>query len=174
MRSLLSRLLAAVLILTMAVVAPATSAVAEHADAPLLDLMDWSGCTADLVTSDEVGIESSYYDLLAHTLYIGTDPDRPAAVVLMVVLHEIGHCLQAQEGMLDLGLTIVEIELDADRRAADLACALHLDGAALLHDLFVWANESFGYEGDSTHGTMAERIAQGARAPACHRPPAQS
>jgi hypothetical protein len=63
----------------------------------------------------------------------------------------------------------VAYELDADRRSADLACGLGLDGRKLLHDTFQWAHDSFGYNGDDHHGTLAERMSQGDKATACDK-----
>lgn len=42
-----------------------------------------------------------------------------------------------------------------------------LDGPGLLRDVFIWAYENLGYEGDDKHGTLLERTRQGARASGC-------
>lgn len=146
---------------------------ANHLDDDTATLTRWAGCSANVVTSDRVPAIGSYYSPLEHTLYIGTSPEIPADAQLMVTLHEIGHCLQAQEGFF-YGRTSVQIELDADRRSADLACSLGLDGVRMLHDLFVWAFDVYGYDGDLDHGTMVERISAAEGAPACRIQPTQS
>ncbi len=163
---MLTRLLAAFLLVLLA----ATAAAADHRQAPYESVVRWAGCTADLVTSDQYSAIESFY-LTDHTLYIGTGanttaglPAAPAAFELMILLHEIAHCLQQQERS---PLEGAARELDADLRAADLACAMGLDGRRLLHDLFVWAFETLDYVGDEGHGTLAERISQGEAAPAC-------
>lgn len=167
------RLFAVLLLLAVALI-PA-QASADHLQKPLQRLVDWSGCDAELVTSDEEAAVNSFYSPMEHRLYIGTsgEGNPTAEAVLMIALHEIGHCLQDENGspLWDDG---VALELDADRLAADMACALGLDGPQLLHDLFVWAHEVYGYDGDGSHGTLAQRISQSDRAPACHLPPVQT
>ena len=113
------------------------------------------------------------------TVYIGTSAHIPPHLAVIIVLHEIGHCLQDQESVDGLyGVTMREgqlaVELDADRRAADLACGLHLDGVALLRELFEYAQKEFDYEGDYLHGTRGERISQGERALSCRVQPRQA
>lgn len=88
----------------------------------------------------------------------------------MILAHEISHCLQTQEGVhfAPDPDDRQDTELDADRRGADLLCSiLHKDGARINHDLLVAANRIFDYEGDTGHGTLAQRIQAGYDAPAC-------
>lgn len=167
------RLLSLVLALCLAVLPGAAQADPVHRYEALAQ---WAGCTALVVTSDQHSAIESYYDPREHTLYLGTGssvdgPQVPATLELMIALHEIGHCLQYLEGqpMVD----DVTVELDADRRSADLACALGLDGTRLLHDLFVWAHDALGYDGDPSHGTLAQRISQAGNARACRLPKVQ-
>src|SRR5690349_1210451 len=167
------KVIATVLLCLLALVAPIPTIGATNTTTPqehYTTLARWAGCRAEVITSDEHSIVESFYN---GKLYIGTMPDGvPAELAEMVALHEIGHCLQDQAGVLDDYAWNPQVyELDADRRAADLACARHKDGAKLLHDLFVWAYETYGYSGDYAHGTMAERISQSTNAPACHPAP---
>ena len=173
----MKRLLAALLLVSVALVAPA---VADHFQSPTERLARWAGCKAPVHTSDAVSVLESFYapeDSVwggyERGLYIGTRKDTPAYVGLMVTLHEVGHCLQHQTGTLDEMDTVTR-ELDADRYAADLACGLGLDGRSLLHELFVWAFQVYGYDGDENHGTMVQRIHAGDRASRCDLPPAQA
>lgn len=163
------RLLAALALSLLAFAAPAW---ADHRQAETERLVRWAGCHAPVHTSDQVSVLASFYSpdgglYYEPGLYIGTAAGVPGFVRLMVTLHETGHCLQHQEGAMDAFTNMVDLELDADRRAADLACGLGLDGRALLHDLFVWAYRVFGYTGDWLHGTLAQRIEQGERASRC-------
>lgn len=167
---MIKRIILSVIMLCVALTSPSA---AEHRDRKIESLMRWAGCTAALTTSDEVPIERSVYAYDEHRLYIGTQPGDPENVYLGVTLHEIGHCLQMQEGVL-LNRGSVERELDADRRAADLACAMGRDGREILHELMVWAKEKFDYDGDDSHGTSAQRIQIGREAPACRVQPTQA
>jgi hypothetical protein len=168
---LLTRLLAALLLVALA----AAPAGADHLQQPYERLVRWAGCEAVLVTDDTESATSSFYVSQLHGLFIGTRPDMPSDLALVIVLHEIAHCLQYQDGSAARIGRGPALELDADRRAAELACALGLDGPRLLHDLFVWAYATLGYVGDEGHGTSAERISQGAAARgACVRPPQQA
>lgn len=160
--------LIATLLLSVLSVLSALPAAADHRQAPYERLVRWAQCTATFVTSDEVPVLRSYYDSVEHTLYIGTAelPGLSQELAEIVLFHEIGHCLQEQAGLFRDLPTIVT-ELDADRWAADLACALDRDGKRLLHDFFVWAKQTFGYDGDPDHGTLAQRTAQGDNAAMC-------
>lgn len=147
----------------------ASTAEASHRDKGILRTMRWAGCHAGLLTDDSVFTLRSMYIPFIHTVAIGTyTADIPEEVVLTITLHEIGHCLQMEDGTL-YEMDDVTRELDADRRAADMLCALHWDGPRILHDLFVWAKQTVGYDGDPGHGTLAERIAQGEVAPRCKK-----
>jgi hypothetical protein len=123
----------------------------------------WAGCKAPVVTSDDHSVLESFFD--GDALYIGTAADTPYYVWLMVMFHETAHCRQYQAGeelmSAAYALDPKPWELDADKQSAWLACSLGLDGPALLHDLFIWAYKNYGYDGDSEHGTMAERIHAG-------------
>jgi hypothetical protein len=103
--------------------------LADHKQLSHQEMVKWSGCQAELVTGDDHSPAESFYLPASHTLYVGTSPDPsiPEYVHTMILLHEIGHCLQAQAGYLyDLGNPARE--LDADRISVDLACALGMDG----------------------------------------------
>jgi hypothetical protein len=165
MKRLVTALVTVLLILAVPV-------VAEHRQDSYADIVKWAGCEANLVTSDERQIIESFYSPGKHTLYIGTRDVEglPQSVAVIVLYHEIGHCLQAQSGLLTTWLPRIYLELDADRWAADLACARHLDGKRMLHDIMVWAYKTYGYEGDYDHGTLAQRIAQGDNALMCRLP----
>jgi hypothetical protein len=138
-------------------------------------MVAWAGCTATVFTSDQHSPIESAYDSFNHRMYVGTheDTDIPYYAGLMILMHETGHCLQDQEGLLsDYGDYInnpVKFELDADRRAADLMCGLGLDGRQLLRDTFQWAHDAFGYNGDDGHGTLSERMSQAGNAHACDK-----
>lgn len=136
-------------------------------------IKEWAGCKADLeLVWDRSPVTSYYIGGDPGTLVVGAyeDPGIPYYAGLLIFLHEVGHCLQDQDGLLGGYITQegrVAIELDADRYAADLACRFGLDGKGLLHDLFIWARDTFGYNGDSDHGTLAQRMAQGDNAMSC-------
>jgi hypothetical protein len=142
---------------------------AIHNDRAVKKLVAWAGCNATVMTSDQQLASDSMFSLQTKTLYIGTRPDAPTYAERIIILHEIGHCLQLQEG----GIAYFQetgapgYELDADMRSADLACKLGMDGRRMLHDTMIWAKHTFGYEGDWVHGSLADRIAQGDNAPAC-------
>ena len=146
-----------------------TPVQAHHLDKDLVRVVRWTGCKAQVFTSDEYHAAQSFYDYDKHALYIGTS-NTPAVHLLMIVLHESGHCLQAQIGYLiplyNAGGSIA-VELDADRIATDLACGAGLDGPSMLRNLFAWARATYGYEGDDNHGTMEQRIAQAENALVC-------
>lgn len=135
-------------------------------------MVEWAGCTAEADVDPEDSVVNSYYVPGYHVIHIGAkdDPEIPYFAGLIILLHETGHCLQAQEG--GLGSYSIEpkrFELDADRRSADLACGLGLDGRGLLRQTFQWAHDAFGYDGDENHGTLAQRISQGDLATACDK-----
>jgi hypothetical protein len=146
----------------------ATAAVANHRDESIASLVKQLGCAATVQTYDDVSPVRSAFSPLNNTLYIGTedDPTLPVEVADMIVLHEIGHCLQLQDGTVWTGDTLT-LELDADRRSVDLACSIGRDGRSLQFRLWKWVNEKFGYVGDHSHGTIAERIAQADNATMC-------
>lgn len=141
----------------------ADTAYAHHLQKPTERLVAWAGCKAPVVTSDEHSSLDSFYD--GKRIYVGTAMDTPYEVWLMILLHETSHCLQYQKYQDAMADTYawdpMPWELDADRQSAVLACGLGLDGPRLLHDLFVWAKEKYGYEGDESHGTLAQRIHMG-------------
>ena len=168
----MNRLLAA-LIAFLIFTIPAS---AMHRQQPYEDIVRWAGCHAGLVTDDDRVVVESYYSPSASILFIGTKdfPGLEQELAEMVLFHEVGHCLQHQAGLLDGTLPTLVTELDADRWAADLACGLGRDGKRLLHDIFVWAHETFGYDGDPWHGTLKQRIAQGDNAPFCKIVPLQA
>lgn len=152
---------------------------AHHKDRDYAKIIRYAGCHAKLVTSDEHSVIESYYNSENKTMYIGTQPeaDLPEDEALIIVLHETGHCQQDQEGLLaDLApayfdpTPIVTLELDADRRAADMACRMGKDGRGLLRDVFIWVHDKFGYNGDYLHGTLEQRISQGRLALSCEKP----
>ena len=145
-----------------------TTASAGHRQTAYEDLVRWAGCDARVVTNDQYEIVQSVYDPNTHTIYLGGRDglglSREASEV--IVLHEVGHCLQDQAGLFGVW-TDVALELDADRTAANLSCALGRDGRQIMHDLFVWFHKSFGYDGDPAHGTLVQRISQGDSAALC-------
>lgn len=161
--------------LAVALILFALPAAAGDKREEALQILKWTGCQAQLVTNEGVPALQSHYSLWSHTVFLGT-ADYPGLIPdfeELILLHEIGHCLQAQEGVV-LALGTVERELDADRRAADMLCARHKDGKRILHDIMVWAKRAFGYDGDPWHGTLAERIAQGENARLCMIQPPQA
>jgi hypothetical protein len=138
-------------------------------------MVQWAGCTAELDVDENDSPAGSYYVPGYHVLHIGAkdDPAIPYYAGLMILLHETGHCLQFQanpeEHVRNYRANPVKYELDADRRSADLACGLGLDGRTLLRQTFQWAHDSFGYNGDDQHGTLVERMSQGDNARACDK-----
>ena len=170
----MKRLLAALVFVTVLFAGVAS---AGHKQEEYWRYARWAGCTAALITSDERSILESFYRPYTHALYIGTQ-DTSQHFMLIVLFHEIGHCLQFQRYTLpeiqEIYQTRVALELDADRLAADLACSMGMEGKRMLRDIFEWAHEEFGYDGDPEHGSLAERIGQGELAPACNPAPIQA
>ena len=169
----MKKLVVALLVSLLAVLP--VSATASWYNETNQDLVRWAGCTATVIEWPQFGPEGSYYLVGSHTIVFGTKPTMSKDAALMILFHETGHCLQFQnrdrQEVAELfDYSQVNLELDADRWAAQLACARHLDGRTLLHDVFVEAYEKFDYEGDSNHGTLAQRISQGNRAEACRAP----
>ena len=137
-------------------------------------IVTWAGCSATVHVSDQHSPAESFYDPMNHEMYVGTreDGDIPYYAGLIILLHETGHCLQKQSGFYspyEYRRNPVPFELEADRQSADLACSLGLDGKKLLRDTFQWAHDEFAYNGDDNHGTLAERMAMGDKAPACQK-----
>jgi len=161
---------ALLLTLMLPVSAIASPELASHE--AIVKIVRWAGCQATVVTDASEKIISSYYSRLEIALYIGRDQmTAPYYGSLAVLMHEIGHCLQDQEGVMwDLSLRgDTALELDADRRAADLLCGYGLDGRDILVKLFEWAKVAFGYDGDDRHGTLTERQAQARNATYCQK-----
>lgn len=167
------RLAAAALLAAVLVVLPYQISVALYDwrfdPAQYPKIAAWAGCRATVVVSDQSPV-TSFYNSLDHVLVIGggEDPNVPYYAGLIILLHETGHCLQDQADVLGgYGDNPVRYELGADLIAADLACALGMDGAQMLRDTFDWAHDEFGYDGDPMHGTLDERKSQGDMAPHC-------
>jgi len=165
------RLIAALSLL----VALAMQAEAQHRELDYKGIVGHAGCHAKVVTSDEHSVFESAYDYQNHVLYVGTEPgELPEELAIMVVLHETGHCLQDQEGLLRMPgpRSLAEnqaLELDADRRSADMACRLGLDGRGLIIRLLEWARDAFDYYGDPGHGTLDQRMSTGRLALSCEK-----
>jgi hypothetical protein len=141
-------------------------------------MVKWAGCNAPVYTSYDESVLSSFYRS-GDGIYIGlgTAPRLTDEMMMVVIFHETGHCLQDQLGYLysmrdEKGT--VAVELDADRWAAQLLCGYRMDGKQLLHDIFVWAYKTYGYDGDWNHGTIWERISQGNNADYCRVDPVQA
>lgn len=143
----------------------------DHQQLSVEQIVKDSQCTARVVTSDVRNATESHYNILQHTLYIGTNGDIEPDFALIVIFHELGHCRQYQEFTIpqlnQLFSESKERELDADMRGADMACRAGLNAPKVGRRLFEWAKEKFNYDGDSDHGTVAERIAAMDRAPSC-------
>lgn len=136
------------------------------------DMVRWAGCSATLITSDEHSPIESFYNPSENQIYFGTKPGIPEYVATTILMHETAHCLQHQKpggvNPADYDWEYSNFELEADYIGAGLQCSvLHRDGARANHDTLVWANHTFGYDGDDNHGTLAQRIGMGYRAPAC-------
>ena len=131
----------------------------------------WAGCHATVAANEDAGPEASFYIPMAKTMVVGTKADDsiPYYAGLFILLHETGHCLQDESGWLDKQTDIVVVELDADRRGADLACGMGLDGRQILIDTFDWAHRVLGYNGDMNHGSLEQRMGQAANAHACDK-----
>jgi hypothetical protein len=134
-------------------------------------VVSWAGCHATVAVEPDQSPAHSYYIPQLHTLVVGTheDSDIPYYAGLFILFHETGHCLQHESGWLEKQTDIVTVELDADRRAADLACGMGLDGRQMLVDTFEWAKRVLGYNGDPDHGTLEMRESQALNAHACDK-----
>lgn len=156
--------------LVVALLIPLTYIAASQLDSPEA-MARWAGCKAEVIEMENQSVLSSYYAPLWEQMYIGMDnEDVPLETQQIIIFHEIGHCLQDQE--IQIGPLLEQggrqmVELDADRRAADLACRRGQDGRRMLREAFLWAKKTFGYDGDDSHGTLAERISQGDKALYC-------
>lgn len=135
------------------------------------ELVKWAGCNAQVITSDEHSAAESFYN--RGRIYFGTAPDVPKPMARMILLHEIGHCLQDQalNGNIDeyYPLDRVTFELDADRISAELACSRGEEGVRLQRELLDWVHDTYNYNGDAGHGSLDQRKAAGASAQACHK-----
>ena len=147
--------------------APALSIPTDVAS--LTSIAEWAGCHGVEIAD----VVAPYYDFNA---YFTVNPytGQPVIVIIngvtvpeqhrfMIFLHELGHCLQYMDGTI-FQMEQVTRELDADGRAAQLACALHMDGPRMLDELWDWVRAEFGYEGDPSHGTLEQRREQANRA----------
>ena len=183
MKKLLAGLLVA---LSLSLPAPAHAMTRADVES----LARWAGCRAEVVVMPDESIFGSSFrgsyagpDQYPGELWIGLAPEEGMTNEMMtaVIFHEIGHCLQYQNGWL-LGDEVygtranshVDVELDADRYAAELMCSYHLNGLSILHDLFAYAYSHLGYEGDRNHGSIWERILQGYRATSCEVRPVEA
>jgi hypothetical protein len=167
-RKLVAAALAAVLLVI------AVPAGADHLQGHYEGLVRATGCTAEVVTSDTHSAMESFYHPITHQVYVGTGysvvyglPEVPPHLAVIIVLHEAAHCLQWMYEDPVIFEGAVARELDADRRAADMACRLGMPGDKLLHDIMVWAYEKLGYEGDISHGTLEQRIRAGQGLESC-------
>lgn len=172
MKKLVFGLLAALLI----TLAPVEAGTASLSNDPV-SLARWAGCNAQVVTSDlHSPVESFYAGGSQPAIYFGTAPGIAKDVAIIIMLHEIGHCLQDQyygnDGTFQFlyMLDSVPFELDADRYSADLACSLGMEGVRMVAETFDWAHDTFDYKGDPGHGTLDQRKAAGASAQACYKP----
>jgi hypothetical protein len=138
-------------------------------------MVQWAGCTAQIDVDENDSPVRSYYVPVYHILHIGAmeDPEVPYYAGLIILLHEVGHCLQFQANpemhVSNYRADPVKYELDADRRSADLACGLGLDGRSLLRQTFQWAHDAFHYNGDDGHGTLEQRMSQADNAHLCDK-----
>ena len=128
------------------------------------------GCNAPIMYENE-SIAGSYFD--GEALHIGTIIPEGLPAPHIIVLHEIGHCVQAANGLTRLSykLNPSKYELDADRLAVEFACQLGRDGWRDNYDILMFIHDEFGYEGDPEHGSLAARIHAGDNAPSCQRIP---
>jgi hypothetical protein len=170
------RSMIAVFALLMALILPVSVIASQEltTEQGVVDVVRWAGCNASVVTSEGVSIRGSFYNSWEKTLYIGRDQSvqgqpAPYYAGLLILFHEIGHCLQDQEGVLgQVGDgSQAATELDADRRAVDLACLYNLDGPEYWQELWQWIYDTTGYSGDENHGTIEERYNQVTRATYC-------
>jgi hypothetical protein len=88
-------------------------------------------------------------------LLIGRDARKD--FLIYVLLHEAAHYHQWRQGRV-LGRDSVEIEWEADVWAAQAMCGLGLEPSTVA-DFFEFLRASWGYEGDATHGSASERVA---------------
>lgn len=92
-------------------------------------------------------------------------PKEKPQYKLAIFYHELGHCMQYNEG---LGGEIGPAdEQDADKRGANFACQNGMDGIELMTEELTWLHETYGYNGDPGHGTLDERIAAASSAEIC-------
>jgi hypothetical protein len=135
----------------------------------------WAGCyNAQVVTDTRYPAGTSQFalvpDLLSgevtEILFVGTKPSQlTESDEMYIVAHETTHCLQWESRGVDFLAQaetlegVKAIELEADQNAARLLCRYHRDGIRQGMELWDHVHELFGYEGDETHGTLAERKA---------------
>jgi hypothetical protein len=160
-------LVALLLSLAVLVVPVAGDPAIPNSPAAFASIAEWAGCQNVTVSALETGGRfNAFFGVHPITgqpviVFLNADsiPDQHRFTVF---LHELAHCLQWGEGYIDK-LDSVTLELDADGRAAQLACALGMDGPRMVREAFEWMRDTFGYQGDPGHGTLAQRIAQGKR-----------
>lgn len=137
--------------------------------------MDRAGCRAELVTSEMRSIFESGFSAERNTLYYGTgDIEALPDSGRTVLFHEIGHCLQHQSGLTEeayRGGSVV-YELDADRLGADIACRLGYNGVRDSKEFIEWVHATYGYTGDTGHGSIWQRKRQSDYAWSCQPPEA--
>ena len=172
-------LIVLVSLLTSPLTAPFTQIYPHHETTYYQDLVEFSGCRAQILFDENASPAESFFDVddEGPYIYLGVREEHqiPYYVTTIIVLHETGHCLQYQAGTLGQYRKNPKLfELDADRQAADLACAMGMDGRRMLIETMEWARDVFGYTGDLYHGTLSERMAQGDLARRCNAERPQS
>lgn len=159
----------ALILSTIISVVPLSSALANHLDYDKLVLA--AGCHAQVVkeSTKSIGKSSYSHDEDGAYVYIGTrGNDVPEYAEYIILFHETGHCLQDESNEID-GMTTLQMELDADRQAANIACKMGMDGRKMLIDTLDWMLKKYKYRGDPEHGSINMRKAMAKKAEACSR-----
>lgn len=167
MKKLLAGLLAALFLLAPASASPTVPVP------PLEQLVAASGCKdvqffvdPDLALNAYFGVDLLGQKFIFVTLGMLAVEER---VLAFVLLHELAHCVQYQEGRLPTD-DRVGAEHEADRMAAGWLCGMGLDGIGIGRDFFLWLS---GQSDDTltkesqTHGSYLQRIWSLERAPGC-------
>lgn len=129
------------------------------------ELVSSLGCTAT-VTSIDSSSFNAYYNPMDHGITLIGFDNLPLSWQRLILIHETGHCLQAQAGSFESlrARGPYEIEWDADAFAIRKLGEIYgLDGAALNAEVWATLYQQYGYEGDQydVHGTSVDRITRG-------------
>lgn len=139
---------------------------AEDTAAKMTRVARWAGYSGALsYQENDTGDFSGYFNVDYadgnQTIALDLPREMPEAWKLYILLHEIGHARQFEKyGVMMFFMERRELELGADYFAVSAMCALRVPTSEWVA-LWTWFRDTYHYEGDSTHGTLAERIEQG-------------